>query len=202
MKIGHIMTAIDAVASLRDAAKRYKAANAAARPSYDGNLPQTIPGQGLGGQVEARLTNVVVAALKEAFDRDHARMELERSHLDEERRRGERLLGVELRRQAVDRELSRLRMIAGAAMVGWIASMAMLVARLASASTPARILVAAGWLLLLGALAAAFNAQPKVTVALEENRASERTSDAGLAGTAAVWMLVTGLGVTAVSLLF
>ena len=39
------------------------------------------PQPSFADQVEARLTNVVVAALKEAFDRDHARLELERAHL-------------------------------------------------------------------------------------------------------------------------
>lgn len=196
MKIGHLFTALDAVASLRDVARRYKAANT--RPASDTNLPQTTTGQMPGGQIEARLTNVVVAALKEAFDRDHARMQLERAHIEDERRRAEQLLTVELRRQAVDRELSRLRLLAGTAMVGWIASIAMFALRAASTSTPARIMVAAGWLLLLGALAAAFNAQPKVTAAMGDDRAPH----AGAAGTAGLWMLVAGLGMTGVSLLF
>ena len=67
---------------------------------------------------------MVVAALKEAFDRDHARLELERGQLEEERRRAAAALQAELRRQAIDRELGRLRLLAGAAMVGWIASVA------------------------------------------------------------------------------
>ncbi len=196
MKLGQIMTALDAVSALRDAARRYKAATA--RPTYESNLPQATGGQAFGGQMEARLTNVVVAALKEAFDRDHARTELERSHLDEERRRAERLLSVELQRQAVDRELSRLRMLAATAMVGWIASMVMFVTREASSSTPARAIIAAGWMLLLGALAAAFNAQPKVTIAMADDRAR----DAGAAGVAALWLLIAGLAATAISLLF
>jgi hypothetical protein len=57
-------------------------------------------------------------------------------------------------------------------------------------------MVAAGWLLLLGALASAFTAQPKVDVAMADNRAA----GAGAAGAVALWMLVAGLAVTALSL--
>ena len=52
------------------------------------------------GGLEARLAGVVVAALKEAFDRDTQRLELEREQLDAERQRAERALRLELRRQA------------------------------------------------------------------------------------------------------
>ena len=197
MNFGAIFSAVDAVMSVRDAARRFKAANPTDAPPAT-NYPQPTTGAAPTNQIEARLTGVVVAALKEAFDRDHARMELERAHLEEERRRAEQLLKVELQRQSVDRELSRLRLLAGTALIGWIVSMLMLAFRLASTSTPARVMVAAGWLLLLGALAAAFNAQPKVTVAMADDRAP----GAGTAGTAALWMLVTGLAVTALSLLF
>lgn len=196
MKLGHIMTALDAVSSLRDAARRYKAATA--RPPYEANLPQTTGGQALGGQMEARLTNVVVAALKEAFDRDHARTELERSHLEEERRRAERLLSAEIRRQSVERELSRLKLLGGTALLGWTWSMTMFAVRAGTPSMSARVMVATGWLLLLGALAAAFSAQPRVTRAMND----DRPSDAGAVGTAALWMLVAGLAFTALSLMF
>ena len=41
-----------------------------------------------GGPLEARLAGVVVAALKEVFDRDSVRLEMERSQIDAERRAG------------------------------------------------------------------------------------------------------------------
>lgn len=191
MKLGHIMTALDAVSSLREAARRYKAAKA--RSPYEASLPHAT-----GGQMEARLTNVVVAALKEAFDRDHARTELERSHLEEERRRAERLLSVEIRRQSVDRELTRLRLLGGTALLGWTWSMTMFAVGAGTPSMSARVMVATGWLLLLGALAAAFSAQPRVTRAMTD----DRPSDAGAVGTAALWMLLSGLAFTALSLMF
>jgi hypothetical protein len=195
MNFAAIFKAVDAVVMIRDTARRYKLANS---PAATTSLSPASPAAGPSNQIEATLTNVVVAALKEAFDRDHARLELERAHIDEERRRSEQALRAELRRQAVDRELGRLRLLAGTAMVGWIASIVLFAVRLSSTSTPARVMVAAGWLLLLGALAAAFTAQPKVTVAMADDRAPE----AGAAGPAALWMLVAGLAVTAISLLF
>ena len=166
----------------------------ARRPRVDAPLEeggQRLPA-GIGG-LETRLAGVVVAALKEAFDRDHARLELERAHLAEERRRAEEALRLEVRRQAIDREIGRLRLLAGAAVVGWISSIAMFALRAASTSTGARALVAAGWLLLLGALAAAFTAQSKV---------GEEKTQGIVLGTASLWMLVAGLAVTAISLLF
>ena len=196
MNFGAIFNAVDAVMTVRDAARRFKAANQTDAPATT-SYPQPSTAPGPGNHIEARLTGVVVAALKEAFDRDHARMELERGALEEERRRAEQLLRVELHRQAVDRELSRLRLLAGTALVGWIVSMVMLAFRLASTSTPARVMVAAGWLLLLGALASAFSAQPNVTIAM----ADQRSAGAGAAGPAALWMLVAGLAATALSLL-
>jgi hypothetical protein len=105
---------------------------------------------------------------------------------------------MELRRQAADRELGRLRLLAGIAMVGWIASVAMLATRLASASTPARVVMAGGWMLLLGSLAAAFTAQRRVGAYVPDR---DRGPDAGPAATASLWLLIAGLAMTAVSLL-
>ena len=63
------------------------------------------PAGGLLGHVEARLTGVVISALKEAFDRDAARLDAERAALDDQRRRAEEALRLELVRQAADRAL-------------------------------------------------------------------------------------------------
>lgn len=191
MNFATLFKAFDTVMVLREAAKRFNA------PPAESGLTTTAPA-GLSGQVEARLTNVVVAALKEAFDRDHARTELERAQLEEQRRRAEEAMRVELRRQAADREVGRLRLLAGTALVGWIASVVMLVARLATASTVSQIVIAAGWLLLLGALGAAFTAQGRVGASASEGTGS----DDGRAGAAALWLLIVGLALSAISLLF
>jgi hypothetical protein len=190
-----IFKAFDTVMVLREAAKRLKGD---VPPPADSSLATTAPG-GLSGQIEARLTNVVVAALKEAFDRDHARMELERAQLEEQRRRAEEAMRAELRRQAADREVGRLRLLAATALFGWIASVAMLVARMSSASTVSRMVMAAGWLLLLGALGAAFSAQGRVGASAADGTAA---LDNGSAGAAALWLLIAGLALSAISLLF
>lgn len=190
MTLAGLFKAVDALIAFQAAAKRFKGADAAPPPAEP-----PVP-SGLADQIETRLTNVVVAALKEAFDRDYTRLELERSHLEEERRRAEAALQHELRRQATDRELARLRLLAGTAMVGWLASVAIVAAGLV-ASTPARLTIALGWLLLLGALGAAFVAQGRVAASPPREMPGTR----GAAGAASLWLLLTGLAVTAVSLL-
>ena len=188
MNFANLFRAYDAVIAFRDAARKFK--NPAAAPAPDTSLSQTAAAQGLAGQIETRLTNVVVAALKEAFDRDHARLELERAQIEEQRRHAEETLRLELRRQAVDREIARLRLLAGTALVGWIASIAVLFIH--PSGVPARIILGLGWLLLLGALGAAFHAQGRV-------HAEKENVDAGALP---LWLMIAGLAATAISLLF
>ena len=185
--------------ALRDAAKRFRG-DIPPSQSPDTTLsPASAPGSALVGQIETRLTNVVVAALKEAFDRDHARMELERAQLEEQRRRAEEALRLELRRQAADRELARLRLIGSAALIGWIASVLLVVVRLNALSPAGRGLSAAGWLLLLGSLGAAFSAQGRTNAVVTE---SSMPMDAGAGGTLALWLLIGGLAVSGMAMLF
>jgi hypothetical protein len=196
MNFAGLLRAFDAAVALREVARRFRGEPPPAPPET-GLTAATAPG--ITGQIEARLTNVVVAALKEAFDRDHARLELERAQLDEQRRRAEEALRQELRRQAADRELGRLRLLAATALVGWIASVVLLVLRLPGASLTARGVLASGWLLLLGALGTAFDAQRRVSAAAASTDAAP---DAGRAGDFSMWLLVGGLALAAASLLF
>lgn len=191
MNLTNLFRAYDAVISFRDAARRLKDSSSASKSET--SLSQTAAAQGLAGQIEARLTNVVVAALKEAFDRDHARLELERAQIEEERRRAEEALRLELRRQTVDREIGRLRLLAGTALIGWIASIAVLFEH--QASVPSRVVLGVGWLLLLGSLGAAFAAQGRVNA--ERTDKPERAD----AGALPLWLLIAGLAATAISLL-
>src|SRR3954471_3368883 len=165
MNFSNLMKAFDAVMALRDITKRPKGDAPSPEPT---SLAQSTAISGLAGQIESRLTNVLVAALKEAFDRDHARLELERAQLDDQRRRADEALRMELRRQALDRELARLRLIGGAALIGWIASVIVAVLRLNELTPVARGLSAAAWLLLLGSLGAAFTAQGRLAQAATE----------------------------------
>jgi hypothetical protein len=190
-----LFRAVDSLIAFRDAVRRFK--GTAPPPPDPAQVPVAAPG--LAGQIEARLANVVVAALKEAFDRDHARLELERTQLEEQRRRAEAALQAELRRQAADRELARLRLLGGASMVGWIASVAIVAAGLAGASLTARMVLAVGWVLLLAALGATFMAQRAIGLASAQ---TAQSAGGTAAGTASLWLLIAGLAATAVSLLF
>jgi len=116
------------------------------------------------GGLEARLASVVVAALKEAFDRDSRRLELEREQLAAERLRAERAMRLELRRQAADHEIGRLRLLGGVAFTSWLATLAFS-ARLIGAGTGARVALGLGWLCLLGSIAASFVAQSQAAAA-------------------------------------
>ena len=198
MNFASLFKVFDAAVAFADAAKGLKASPSASGTAMS-PAPPAMPGGrgGAGAQLEARLTNVVVAALKVAFDRDHARLELERAQLDAERSRAEAALQIELRRQTVERELARLRLLAGASMVGWMASVAMFATGVAGESRPARVVMAIGWMLLLGALGAAFTAQ-RAADAVAPN--GSRGSTSAVAG-AALWLLLAGLAVTALSLL-
>lgn len=191
MNFAGLFKALNAAMVVADAVKRITGAP----PPKETAIAPTAPAS-LAGQLEARLTNVVVAALKEAFDRDHARLELERAQLEEQRRRAEDALRAEMRRQAADREVGRLRLLAGTALIGWIASIVMFAVRLDGASIVSRVVVAAGWVALLGALGAAFAAQGRIGAGAGE------TVDVGRAGTAALVLLIAGLAFSAVSLLF
>lgn len=197
MNFGNLLRAVDAAIAFRNAAVRVRRGGPAGPPAERDPVPPDA-GRGLAGQVEARLTNVVVAALKEAFDRDHARLELERTQVEEQRRRAEAALRAELRRQAADRELARLRLIAGAALVGWIASLAIMAIGLTDSSRVARVGVAVGWLLLVSALACAFVAQGRAGAVPGDSQPEPQT---GSIGTAALALLVAGLAVTALSVL-
>src|SRR6476646_10287602 len=97
---------IDAALGIANFARGRKAA---APP--DEGLQQLDAGARAPGGLEARMAGVVVAALKEAFDRDSRRLELEREQLAAERQRAERALKLELLRQAGDREVGRLRLL-------------------------------------------------------------------------------------------
>jgi hypothetical protein len=198
-KLDGLFRAFDALVALRNAARPFTDRERERTEPPGTALAQNAAAQGLANQIENRLTNVVVAALKEAFDRDHARLELERQQLAEQQRRAEAALRLELRRQSADRELARLRLMAGAALLGWLASVVLLVIRLATASVASRSLLVIGWILLLGAAGAAFEAQRRVGSYVTED--NDRAANQGRSAIAALWLLIAGLAVVTVSLL-
>jgi hypothetical protein len=159
-------------------------------------------GRAAGG-LEARLAGVVVAALKEAFDRDSTRLDIEREQMEAERRRAERALRLELIRQAGDREVGRLRLLAGIAVVTWLATL-FFSSRLIGGPIPARVALGCGWMLLLASLAAAFVAQSQIGEALrriDENSARVDAVSSGTAGVLAPWLTVIGLALVGLAVL-
>ncbi len=136
----------------------------------------------------------MVAALREAFDRDSRRLDLEREQLEAERQRAERALRLELQRQAGEREIGRLRLLAGVAGTAWIGTL-VLASRLLGGGTGARAALGAGWLFLLGAIAASFTAQSRAAAAIDalaadDGRGAIRSSASGVL---ALWLMIGGL---------
>jgi len=179
---------LDAVIGVTDLARSRKIRSLAASSEPAGESASRLP-----TGIETRLAGVVVAALKEAFDRDTRRLELERAQLEAERRRAERALQLELLGQAADREIGRLRAIAGLAFVTWLGS---LVVAVRAVDAAARVTVGIGWLLLLGAILASFSGQATVSESVVRERPS--TSDAGVV---ALWLTVVGLAFVALAVL-
>src|SRR6266851_1551639 len=184
---------LDAVIGVTDLARSRKIRRMADAP------PQQLEAGGrVPANLEARLAGVVVAALKEAFDRDTRRLQLEREQLHAERERADRALRLELLRQAGDREIGRLRLLAGVAVASWIGTL-FFSPRLMGGGAGARVMLGGGWLLILAAFALAFTAQSNVADALaalarDEDAASSRSISSGAAGALAPWLIVGGLG--------
>lgn len=197
------LRAADALVALADAARSFKGppppgepGSRPPRPDKPADTPLAEAARAVpSAQVEARLTGVIVAALKEAFNRDRARLDLERQQLDEQRRRAEEALQAELRRQAAERELARLRLLAATALIGWLVSVLVLGLRAAEATMAGRVALGIGWVLLLAALGTSFIAQGRI------NPADDSVKTPGGAATATVWLIVAGLAITAISLL-
>src|SRR5881394_2627943 len=188
------LSIVDTLSGITDIAVRRRAP--APGPEHELRLDDRSGGP-LGG-LEARIAGVVVAALKEAFDRDTRRLELERAELEAERERAERALRLELRRQAGDREIGRLRLLAGIAVASWLGTL-FFSARLVGGPPAARALLGGGWVLLLAAVAVSFSAQASVAESLA--RSDSRDLGSGIAGALALWLIVAGLGVIGVAVL-
>jgi hypothetical protein len=179
------------VTDLARSRKMRQSAEPAEAQQSEAPLQSMQPGrtETLPGGLEARLAGVVVAALKEAFDRDTRRLELERAQIDAERERAERALRLELRRQTGDREIGRLRFLAGAAAIAWLGTL-LFATRLMGGPVGARVALGCGWLLLLVSFGAAVTAQSQISDALNRD---EGSLSAGVAGALALWMMLAGL---------
>src|SRR5262245_51916519 len=186
---------LDAAIGVTDLAR----SRAAARPPAPSDPQEEleVASRGLGG-LEARLAGVIVAALKEAFERDNRRLDLEREQITAERGRAERALRLELRRQAGDREIGRLRLLGGVAVAAWIGTL-FFSPRIIAGTVGAHVAFGAGWTFLLIAFAAAFIAQS--TVADTLLRSDDGPIGSGAAGTFAVVFIAIGLALVGLAVL-
>lgn len=190
------MRVLDAVSGLVQLSSRFR------REEASSDVAAGDPVVRQGGPLEARLAGVVVAALQEAFDRDRARMELERSQVEAEQRRAADALAAELRRQASERALAQLRLIAVIAVGVWMLSAALAVLLPGMRAGVPRGLLAAGWALAFASLGGAFAGWQRISERTAGAAALTPVSPAASAGAFwAPWLLLGALGLVASALL-
>lgn len=206
MGMGQWMGVLDTLGTLVQAGSRLKQSVAPGMARQGGPHAGDAAGGAVGdvrhtpgaGALEARLAGVLVAALKEAFDRDRARMDLERETAEAERARAERALHAELRRQAADRALTQLRLIAVFAGCALLVSAALAAFIAGMRDDGAAIALAIGWAAGLASLGCVFAAWPQVSSWAAGTGTERHHSQAA---SAAPWLLLLSLALTAVSLL-
>jgi hypothetical protein len=212
------MRVLDTIGGFAELAGRVAGGRADVPPSQTGSGSAGAAGAiGPLGQVEARLTGVLIAALKEAFDRDSARLEIERAQQQSEDRRREseqqrldQALNAELRRQtdmarrqSADRALAQLRTLALLAVGAWALSAVLAVLVPGMRADVPRLVLGLGWLLAIATVAAAFAGVRRVSAWSPE---SDRDATPGgppssALADAAPWLLVGALAAIAVALL-
>ena len=195
------LRAINAVIGIADIA-RSRRSRELARTTGDPDQPlDAMERLGARPGMEARLAGVMVAALKEVFDRDSRRLELERAQVEAERERAERALKLELLRQRADREIGRMRLLAAVGVVGWLGTLNY-ASRMVESYT--RAMFGAGWLLLLVAVATAFIAQARIATAVDKAKhdVDDRDVEWSTApGLVALFVTVFGLALLGLAIL-
>jgi len=165
------------------------------------------PRGGLVGSFETKMAGVLVSALREAFNRDAARLEAEREQAEHERHRAELALQLEMARQAAEREAARLKAVGTLAVIVWLASLLYVTVHPIGYGA-ARVILGAAWACLTGAVAAAFVGYGRVrdtagtlpsSAARDVPVSPQPTRFA--AADAASWLAVGGLALAATSLL-
>lgn len=160
------LRAIETLGDLVDVGRKFRQATSSGgsgRPGSDlARATESGALSGALGQMETRLTGVLVAALKEAFDRDRARMDLEREHVEAERRRADEALRLEVARHQTEREFAERRLTLIAALALWITSAALAVWLPGMRETVARVPLGLGWAALIGAIAIAFGGRARL----------------------------------------
>lgn len=224
MDFSRILKAAETLAHIGQAARRFKAGLDSAggvgdqgepggpgfgqgEAGFSGEAPRNndlAAGTRMFGQLEARLAGVLVSALKEAFDRDRAHLDMEREQIEHERKRAQELMRLELLRQAGERELQNIRGSIVVSLVVWITSVLFMMLHRSPFGTAGLVLLALGWLFLLAALGSSFASYRQVSTALV--RATQEPNDAAVLAKNVLapvvpLLIVLGLACTAASLL-
>jgi len=189
MGVGHWIRVAETVGNLAQFADRFRQ-----KPSAG---PDPAAPGATGGGLEARLAGVVVAALKEAFDRDRVRMDLERDQIEAERRRAQQALEAEIRRQAAERAVGQLRLVAVMAVSAWMLSAALGVWLEGMRGGVARALLACGWVSAFATIGCAFAGLQRAT----QEAAGGAVAVRGGPAAAATWLLLGALTLIGASLL-
>jgi hypothetical protein len=188
------MRVFDTVSNLAQLSGRF-------RRGADPSTGLPAPGTGVLGQLETRLAGVVVAALKEAFDRDRVRMDFERAQFEAERQRAEEALRAELRRQAADRALGQIRLVAVMAIGVWMLSAALAVWMPGMRSGIGRGLLGGGWFFVLASLGCAFAGWRRVSDEIAIGTGVSMPSGPSLAERASPWLLIAAIALSGAALL-
>jgi hypothetical protein len=148
------------------------------------------------------LAGVLASALHEVFERDARRMQMQRERFEADRLRAERALRVELLARAADREAGRLRLLAGCALVSWIATVIAIV-WLNSDSLAVRVLIGSAMLLQLASFASALLVHTTLSDPLEVLATiDDMTRRKGMTGLdVALWLLIAGLVLVGVAVI-
>ena len=205
MAVSGWLRALDVLSGLLDMGQRWRRGTSAGATGGAGTDALSTSGaSGVTGPLEARLAGVLVAALKEAFDRDRTRLELEQAQLEGERRRGEEAMRLELKRQAGDRAVAHARLLVVLAVAAWIVS-ALLATFLPGVRTmPARGVLALAWTLLIGCVGTSFASYSSVATWLGRLRpgaADPGDVPAESVGRISGFLLIAGLAAMAAALL-
>ena len=196
MPLAPWLRALNAVGTVAEATRFFRGVRDASK------APPATVGTG-ATDLETGLANVVVAALKEAFDRDRSRFELERDEREAFQARADQALRLERFRQAGTQALTQVRLLAIFGFTMWVASAAA-AGYLAPVAPGAKVLLGLGWTALSASFAASFIAHHKLAAWLADE--PDRSSMAhGLpriaANTVLPWLLLTGFVLTAASLI-
>jgi hypothetical protein len=143
----------------------------------------------------------VTPSERDEIERERLQLLRERDERERaDRQRAELAMMLELQRQAGEREIARLRLLAGIAAATWIATLALATMHdhAMASGVAARVVLGLGWALLLAAFALSFVAQNTVANSLAamssgDAWAMKRGVSSGIAGGFPVWLIVAGL---------